>query len=102
MIAAGYADGNDANGGRQLRLFNARHDEYGFQPIHIFDGSGRLVTSVLRPAASPLVLNRIPRNLRRLSDTDQAALFAIKARKSRPTPARAWSLVNKTGMNKTG
>ncbi|MES0021151.1 transposase, partial [Mesorhizobium sp. M0036] len=50
MIAAGYEDGNDANrlrraldtfdavhGGQQLRLFNAHHDEYGFQPIVVFD-----------------------------------------------------------------
>ncbi|MER9813628.1 transposase, partial [Mesorhizobium sp. M0167] len=49
MIAAGYEDGNDANrlrraldtfdavhGGQQLRLFNAHHDEYGFQPIVVF------------------------------------------------------------------
>lgn len=26
------------HGGQQLRLFNAHHDEYGFQPIVVFDG----------------------------------------------------------------
>src|SRR5208337_2787355 len=38
------------HGGQQLRLFNAHHDEYGFQPIVVFDGEGRFVTAVLRPA----------------------------------------------------
>jgi hypothetical protein len=37
------------HGGQQLRLFNARYDEYGFQPIVVFDGEGRFVTAVLRP-----------------------------------------------------
>src|SRR5438270_12938295 len=75
MIAAGYEDGNDADslqycasfrrvpkrivldvddtfdrvhGGQQLRLFNAFHDDYGFQPIVVFDGEGRFVTAPLR------------------------------------------------------
>jgi hypothetical protein len=41
------------HGGQQLRLFNAHYDEYGFQPIVVFDGSGRFVTAVLRPAKRP-------------------------------------------------
>jgi hypothetical protein len=41
------------HGGQQLRLFNAHYDEYGFQPIVIFDGEGRFVTAVLRPAKRP-------------------------------------------------
>src|SRR3954452_25393800 len=41
------------HGGQQLRLFNAHHDEYGFQPIVVFDGQGRFVTAVLRPAKRP-------------------------------------------------
>src|ERR1051325_10180533 len=41
------------HGGQQLRLFNAHHDEYGFQPIVVFDGEGRIVTAVLRPAKRP-------------------------------------------------
>jgi hypothetical protein len=41
------------HGGQQLRLFNARYDEYGFQPIVVFDGEGRFVTAVLRPAKRP-------------------------------------------------
>ena len=28
------------HGGQQLRLFNAHYDEYGFQPIVVFDGAG--------------------------------------------------------------
>jgi len=37
------------HGGQQLRLFNAHYNEYGFQPIVVFDGAGRFVTAVLRP-----------------------------------------------------
>lgn len=39
------------HGNQQLRLFNAYYyDEYGFQPIVVFAGDGRLVGSLLRPA----------------------------------------------------
>jgi hypothetical protein len=41
------------HGGQQLRLFNAHYDEYGFLPIVVFDGDGRLVGAVLRPARRP-------------------------------------------------
>lgn len=41
------------HGGQQLRLFNAHHDEYGFQPIVVFDDQGRFITAVLRPAKRP-------------------------------------------------
>lgn len=41
------------HGGQQLRLFNAHYDEYGFQPIVVFDGEGRFLTAVLRPAKRP-------------------------------------------------
>jgi hypothetical protein len=41
------------HGGQQRRLFNAHYDEYGFQPIVVFDGEGRFVTAVLRPAKRP-------------------------------------------------
>ena len=41
------------HGGQQLRLFNAHYDGYGFQPIVVFDGEGRFVTAVLRPAKRP-------------------------------------------------
>jgi Transposase DDE domain group 1 len=41
------------HGGQQLRLFNAHYDDYGFQPIVVFDGEGRFVTTVLRPAKRP-------------------------------------------------
>ena len=41
------------HGGQQLALFNAHYDEYGFQPIVVFDGQGRFVTAVLGPARRP-------------------------------------------------
>ena len=41
------------HGGQQLRLFNAYYDEYGFQPIVVFDGEGRPVAALLRPARRP-------------------------------------------------
>jgi hypothetical protein len=41
------------HGGQQLRLFSAHYDEYGFQPIVVFDGEGRFITAVLRPAKRP-------------------------------------------------
>jgi hypothetical protein len=41
------------HGEQQLRLFNAYYDDYGFQPIVVFDGEGRPVTAMLRPARRP-------------------------------------------------
>src|SRR5215210_6799104 len=41
------------HGEQQLRLFNAYYDEYGFQPIVVFDGEGRPVAAMLRPACRP-------------------------------------------------
>ena len=41
------------HGGQQLRLFIAYYDEYGFQPIIVFDGDGRPVAALLRPARRP-------------------------------------------------
>jgi len=41
------------HGSQQLRLFNAFHDDYGFQPIVVFDGEGRFVTALLRPGKRP-------------------------------------------------
>ena len=42
------------HGGQQLRLFNAFHDDnYGFQPIVVFDGEGRFVTALLRGGKRP-------------------------------------------------
>ena len=41
------------HGGQQLRLFNAHHDDYGFQPIVVFDGDGRMIAALLRPACRP-------------------------------------------------
>ncbi len=63
------------HGGQQLRLFNAHYDEYGFQPIVVFDGEGRFVTAVLRPAKRPSGAEILP-FLRRL-------VRAIRARWAR-------------------
>lgn len=58
------------HGGQQLRLFNGHYDEYGFQPIVVFDGDGRFVTAMLRPAKRPggveivKFLRRLPRAIR--------------------------------------
>src|SRR5512133_2316770 len=60
------------HGGQQLRLFNAHYDDYGFQPIVVFDGEGRFVTTVLRPAKRPKS-SEIRAFLRRLVRTIRAA-----------------------------
>jgi hypothetical protein len=55
------------HGAQQLCLFNAHHDEYGFQPIVVFDGDGRMIAAVLRPACRPKG-SQIVKWLRRLID----------------------------------
>lgn len=58
------------HGGQQLRLFNAYYDEYGFQPIVVFDGEGRPVAAMPRPARRPTgaearnLLRRLVREIR--------------------------------------
>src|ERR1700752_787329 len=47
-IVLGIGDTFDrVHGGQQLRLFNAYYDDYGFQPIVVFDGEGRFVHAAL-------------------------------------------------------
>jgi hypothetical protein len=41
------------HGGHPLRLFNAVHNDCGFQPIVVFDGEGRFMTALLRPGQRP-------------------------------------------------
>jgi Transposase DDE domain group 1 len=41
------------HGSQQLCLFNAHYNDYGFQPIVVFDGEGRFVTALLRPGKRP-------------------------------------------------
>ena len=48
------------HGGQQLRLFNAFHDDYGFQPIVVFDGDGPFVTALLHPASGRAVMRSVP------------------------------------------
>ena len=47
------------HGGQQLRLFNAYYDDYGFQPIVVFDAEGRFVTALLRPGKRPSGVPRL-------------------------------------------
>lgn len=54
-----------AHGQQQLGLFNAHYDGHGFQPIVVFDGDGRFVAAVLRPARRPAG-REIAGHLRRL------------------------------------
>jgi hypothetical protein len=60
-----------AHGAQQLCLFNAHHGEYGFQPIVVFDGDGRMVAAVLRPACRPSG-RQIVKWLRRLLEAIRA------------------------------
>jgi hypothetical protein len=59
------------HGGQQLRLFNAYHDDYGFQLIVVFDAAGRPVAAMLRPAKRPTgvelrcFLRRLVKEIRR-------------------------------------
>ncbi|MBK1661403.1 IS1380 family transposase [Paracraurococcus ruber] len=53
-IVLGIDDTFDpVHGEQQMRLFNAYHDGYGFQPLLMFDDEGRPVTAMLRPARRP-------------------------------------------------
>jgi hypothetical protein len=67
------------HGGQQLRLFNAHYDDYGFQPIVVFDQDGRFVTALLRPAKRPkgveirAFLRRLVRAIR--ANWSQAAIL---------------------------
>jgi hypothetical protein len=71
------------HGGQQLRLFNAHYDEYGFQPMLVFDGEGRFVAAVLRPAKHPSGIE-IRAFLRRLL----RAIRATRGRRFRAGAAR--------------
>jgi hypothetical protein len=48
-------DTNDTtHGTQQLALFNAHYGDYGYQPLHIYEGqSGKLITTILRPGQRP-------------------------------------------------
>jgi len=82
-------------GHQQLRLFNAYYDEYGFQPIVVFDGDGRLVGAVLRPACRPTGkeaaahIRRLIRAIRRHWPTTAILLRAETWRLPRQTAMRA-------------
>src|SRR5512132_2526379 len=77
------------HGGQQLRLFNAHYDDYGFQPIVVFDQDGRFVTALLRPAKRPKGVE-IRAFLRRLVRAIRATWpkVEILLRADSTTPAR--------------
>src|SRR6056297_1213694 len=54
------------HGGQQLRLFDAHHDDCGFQPIVVFDGARRFVAAALRPKGREIAahLRRLIREIR--------------------------------------
>src|SRR5512132_3338169 len=87
------------HGGQQLRLFNAHYDDYGFQPIVVFDADGRFVTAVLRPAKRPKG-DEIRAFRRRLVRTIRGnwPQVEILVRPTATTPARRCS----TGVRRTG
>src|ERR1017187_3624914 len=48
-----FPNGSRSTSTTHSTRFNAHYDEYGFQPIVVFDGGGRFITAVLRPAKRP-------------------------------------------------
>ena len=65
------------HGGQQLALFNAHHDNYCFQPIHIFEAaSAKPVLSLLRPASG------LPGKRRRASSSVSCAASGTTGRTS--------------------
>ena len=60
------------HGGQQLRLFNAYHDDYGFQPIVVFDGERRCSSPPDRGRASGQAGNETGGFLCRLIGTIRA------------------------------
>ena len=76
------------HGGQQLRLFNAHYDEYGFQPIVVFDGEGRMIAALLRPACRPTG-RKIVFWLRRLIAALRDNWTRVVGRHLRPTLLRA-------------
>jgi hypothetical protein len=72
------------HGAQQLRLFNAYHDDYGFQPIVVFDGEGGFVTAVLRLGKRPSgveIRGFVPRRA--------GGVAALQDRSSRPWRLRS-------------
>jgi len=65
------------HGGQQLRLFNAYYDEYGFQPVVVFDGEGRPVAAMLRPARRPGGAEALRRHVEALEQSTAARRTAM-------------------------
>jgi len=50
------------HGEQQMRLFNAHYDEYGFQPIVVFDGEGTVARSGVATVSDTLTLSAAPQS----------------------------------------
>ena len=61
---------DETHGYQQLSLFSGYYDSFCNQPIHIYEGNGRLITTVLRPGKRPTgpeavaILKRVVERLR--------------------------------------
>ena len=70
------------------------YDEYGFQPIVVFDGDGRFITAVLRPAKRPkgteirAFLRRLTRALRANWPQTKILLLGVFPRGEKTDPVR--------------
>lgn len=83
------------HGGQQLRLLNGFHYDYGFQPIVVFDGEGRFISAILRPAKRPKGHRAgQPQKLRDLSG------FVIQL-PCRDLEARQWNSAPSSGFRNT-
>jgi len=61
------------HGAQQLSMFNGYHNEYCYQPMHIYEGqSGKLITTILRPGKRPSgkdivsILKRVVSRIRKI------------------------------------
>ena len=93
-------DTNDAtHGAQQLALFSAFYNEYGYQPLHIYEGqSGKLITTILRPGCRPtgaqieMLLKRVVAYLGQAGNSrlkERGALVWLRPRRCLGSRARA-------------
>jgi hypothetical protein len=83
----GWDDTFDAvHGGQRLRLFNAYYEEYGFQPIVVFDADGRPVAAVLRRDRIEACRNRGCRRFHRDGRLLSSLLSGTRTHQARGPP----------------
>ena len=69
-------------------MFNAHSDEYGFQPIVVFDDEGRFISAVLRPAKQPGGKEIKPFLRRLFAGADAFSTLLIRVPQSRRSSCR--------------